>query len=67
MSVDPNDTIIVEAELIRRTDKAILVMWKTEEVWLPVSRITHDASADVGQLIELELPIWLARDKGIFR
>lgn len=65
MTIDPNEKVFIEGELERSTDKAIQVLWKTEQIWLPKSQITYDCEAEVGTLIEVELPIWLARSKGV--
>lgn len=65
MSVDPNEWIFIEAELRLATDRAIMVAWKTEDVWLPKSRIKYNEQSEIGDIIEIELPIWLARSKAL--
>jgi len=61
MSINPNERVIIEGTLERKTDKAILLMVRTEEVWLPKSQITYDDNSEVGQMIEVDLPYWLAK------
>jgi hypothetical protein len=48
-----------------KTEKAIKVLVKGEEFWLPRSQIIFDDNSEVGQTVEIAVPIWLARDKGL--
>jgi hypothetical protein len=56
------------------TDKAVLVEVAGEEMWLPRSQIDQDLSLvaweemkdGTGLPIEIDIPDWLARDKGLF-
>lgn len=51
--------ITLEVEILHETDKAILVETDFgEEVWLPLSQINLCGD-------EVEIPEWLAEDKGL--
>ena len=58
-------------ELIVETDKAMLVKVATagdepEEVWIPMSQILdEERDTKTGQILMLEIPEWLAIQKGI--
>lgn len=65
MNVNPNENIFVEVELVLETDKALLVMYKTEQIWLPKSKITYDDEKESGEMIEIGVPLWLARTKSM--
>ncbi len=55
-----------DAEFISETDLAILVDIDGDEVWLPKSQIEmSDGSLDAGDLIEIDVPDWLAEEKGL--
>jgi hypothetical protein len=50
-----------------RTEKAILVSEtgdKTTAVWLPLSQVEIH-STDKGGIWEIDMPVWLAKDKGL--
>jgi hypothetical protein len=61
----PNqDLIIIEGYLLSISDKAILL----DQNWIPKSQITNlpdFSSFEIGQLIEVEVPEWLAIEKEI--
>lgn len=53
------------AVLIRQTAKAILVEFGGEEAWLPRSMI-HETDLEVeGQVGFLDIPEWLADERGL--
>ena len=57
----------VEVEVIRETDKALLVSVEGEEIWIPISQIDDDSEVynmetGPGTLI---IPMWLALEKGL--
>lgn len=56
----------VEGEVIAKTDKAILFNDGKVGVWIPLSQI-EDADDDIepGKHLELLLPEWLAKEKGL--
>ena len=56
--------IIYDAVLMAETERAVLVEYEDEEVWLPKSQINYDQGAERGDLIEVELPQWLAIRNG---
>ena len=56
----PAKVTVCGAEIVRRSGKAVQVLWDSKKVWLPVSQISWDSSTD-----ELTLPKWLADKKGI--
>jgi hypothetical protein len=56
----PAKVTVRGAEIVRRSGKAVQVLWDSKKVWLPTSQISWDSSTD-----ELTLPQWLADKKGI--
>ena len=65
-----NETETYLGKYIRDTDAALLFLPEDfeegEEVWLPKSRIEYeDDDYERGDLIEVEIPNWLAEDKEI--
>lgn len=64
-----------EAEMIdvtvtfkRATDKALLVNDGDRDIWLPLSQVKCDEdlrTADEGDVLELLVPEWLAKEKGL--
>ncbi len=55
----------ITAKLVHQTGKAILINDGDEDIWLPLSMIefvTTDASKGI---VEVTLPLWLAKDKGL--
>jgi len=57
------ESVLITAEIIRETDLAILIHHNGEEIWLPKSQIDYDG--DVGDEADIEIPEWLADEKGI--
>lgn len=58
-----------EVEVVRATDRALLVAYELQEIWIPKSQIDDDSSIysskQVGEKGELVLPEWLADEKGL--
>ena len=60
MSVE-REMMFFEVVYVRETEKAILVTHKTEDIWLPKSQIQWPEDAEANQSIEIQVPVWLAR------
>ena len=58
MSKKIKDSIIIEAELVFETDKSLFLNCEGDEVFFPKSKVNFNQ-----ELNELELPVWLAREK----
>lgn len=50
-------------DLIRETEKAILVLYEGVEGWLPKSEIKWRVSDRVSSLVDIVMPQWLYEDK----
>ena len=59
MNID-NEMIYFEMVYVRESERAILVEFKTEQVWLPKSKIIWQ-EVNPGQITEVQVPLWLAR------
>jgi len=65
------DSDTYELVYIRDTEKAIAVKRTTEEdddddlIWLPKSQIDYDEDCAKGEIIEVEIPDWLAIEKDL--
>lgn len=52
--------------------KAIMVLEAGDTIWLPLSQIkvngekVEEADLEIGELVTVEMPEWLARKKGLF-
>lgn len=57
--------LLKDVELITETDKAILVLYDDEEVWLPLSMISKMDLEYPGDMGSVEIPGWLADEKGL--
>lgn len=68
-SADGDDTTKIEGVLVGVSGKAILLRVEApggeKEVWLPISQIEYDLSAARGKMTEVEMPVWLANEKGL--
>lgn len=60
-----HEFVEVTGEIRHRTDKAILFWDGDKEVWLPLSQIEDETVLDDGKTVELLIPEWLAKDKGL--
>lgn len=59
-----HDIIEISCQKKHETEKAILVVnLKDKDVWLPKSQIEIDS--DEKGIVELQMPEWLALDKGL--
>lgn len=60
------DLVEIDLTIKAETDMALLVDdGCIEEVWLPKSQIQYDEDAEVGDTIIVDVPEWLALDKGL--
>ncbi len=55
----------ITGKVVRTTELAVLLDVGDYKVWLPKSQIETEFSFDIGQDIEVEIPEWLAIDKGL--
>ena len=59
---------IGDVRLVRTTDKALLVEYEGEEIWVPRSQVDDDSEIysdkQVGETGLLVIPYWLAEEKG---
>lgn len=55
----------ITGQVRRVTELAVLLDVGDHVVWLPKSQIKTEFSFDIGQNIEVEIPEWLAIDKGL--
>ena len=54
-------TVTVKA----KTEKAMLVNdGGKKDVWVPLSQIQTENEIEIGNVIEIDIPEWLAKDKG---
>jgi hypothetical protein len=58
------DTIDIAVTIEHETDMALLVYDGDTKTWVPKSQIQYDEDAQVGDTIDIEMPEWLAMDKG---
>ena len=54
-----------EIEIIRETDKAILISDGTAQEWIPKSQLEDDPDRRNNGLYLIIIPEWLAIDKGL--
>ena len=60
------DKFRLDADCIRETDKAILVLVGSEELWIPKSQIDDDSEVwKEGDAGELVISNWIALEKGL--
>ncbi len=57
----------IACEVKRKTASAVLIHDGTRDAWIPNSQIEDPdpADLDVGQHVDLLLPEWIAREKGL--
>ena len=55
--------IEVTVDIVRETEKALLINDGTQEVWLPKSQITWTLRRD--GMLDISMPEWLAEEKGL--
>jgi len=63
MTSGASDLVDISGELKAETAKAVLLFDGTREAWLPKSQIEIERRAD--GTVEVTLPEWLAKDKGL--
>jgi len=67
-----DETFETSAIVEHITEKAVLIKEAGEDIWLPISQIKVDgeeveaADLEIGELITIEMPEWLAKKKGLF-
>lgn len=65
MTTGKSDLVTINAFLKAETEKAILIEnIKKENVWIPKSQCEFEVSND-GKSFDIEMPEWLAMDKGL--
>ncbi len=55
----------IACEIRRVTDKAVLIHDGTREAWIPRSQIEEPEEFEIGEHVEILMPKWLAKDKGL--
>lgn len=55
----------ISCEIRRVTDKAVLVHDGTQEAWIPRSQIEDPEEFEIGENVEVLMPEWLAKEKGL--
>lgn len=60
-----DDLNTFDAEFVAHSEDAILVDIEGDEVWLPKSVVGDFDDADPGDTITIEIPEWLAEDRGL--
>lgn len=61
---DEDEEVEIDVDVRHETDKAYLVYDGKREVWIPKSQIT-DKLVQKGKIVQITLPEWLAKDKGL--
>ena len=62
------EVVHVHCKAIRATEKALLVEYEGEEIWIPQSEIDDESEvfdADDNSEGDLVIPLWLAEKKGL--
>lgn len=73
MSTDRNELVTIKVKLHQETADAILVGPSKQftpdrlvrKEWLPSSFISHKSGYEIGSIIEVEIPRWLAEKKDL--
>lgn len=57
----------IDCNLLRRTEKGMLIEYHQQEIWLPRSQIKVEQRYVTGNpnAITVSIPSWLAKDKNI--
>jgi len=55
----------IACEIRRTTDKAVLIHDGAIEAWIPRSQIEDPEEFETGAHVEMLMPEWLAKDKGL--
>ncbi len=53
-----------DCEVKRVTDKALLVEYDGEEVWLPISQVSEGDKYEEGDVCTISVTEWIAKQKG---
>lgn len=62
---DEDQTEAFTMKVKHETDKAVLFVDGDLKVWLPKSQIGLPHKYDIGDVITVEVPLWLADEKGL--
>jgi hypothetical protein len=54
-----------DCEIKRETEKAFLIEYEGEELWLPKSVLSEADNYEVGDVVTLSVQEWWANDKGL--
>lgn len=63
-----DDPVEIEVTFIKCTSAAVLIEYDESEIWLPRSQLEFHGNFDHcqrGELVEIELPEWLAYEKDL--
>ncbi|MHB8727606.1 MAG: hypothetical protein ACYC9K_01055 [Sulfuricaulis sp.] len=60
-----HEFVEITGEIRARTEKALLFWDGDQSVWLPLSQIEDETMLEDGKTVELLIPEWLAKDKGL--
>lgn len=58
-------SIEMTADFVRETEKAILISDGDNKIWLPKSQIDYELDEFKGVVYLIDVPEWLAVDKGL--
>ena len=66
MGKEENATL-TNCEIQHFTDKAVLVEYEGDEVWIPLSQVDSEKVLEhtVGDIVDIDIPEWLAIKKGL--
>jgi hypothetical protein len=54
-----------DCKVIRTTEKALLVEYEGEEIWLPISQVSEGDKYEAGDECTISVTAYIAREKGI--
>ena len=63
-------SVNIKAEIVRQSEKGVLIKCGAIQTWLPKSQITINRTipaygGDTVEQYEIEIPGWLAKEKGL--
>lgn len=62
------EPVFLEGDILHTTNDAVLFNfgWTDgREVWIPKSQLRYCSTFEIGETAEIEIPLWLAEDKGL--
>lgn len=66
MSSYRSNLVDIAAIVIERREKAVWINAGDRKAWLPLSQVELDPEgADAGHSVEIAMPEWLAKEKGL--